>query len=572
MKQLFTLLTIGLSFCGFSQNELLIPSAIEDTNISLTLQNGTHQFFAGESTATMGANGNVLAPTLIINKNDDLNINVTNNLGEQTTIHWHGMHISAINDGGPHTIIEPGATWNPQFTVLNNASTMWYHPHLLDKTDEHVSKGLAGMIIIKDNVEAALNLPRTYGVDDIPLVIQTKDFDNNFEIIHLSNSDNVVTVNATVNPFVELPAQVVRLRLLNGSSQRSFNLGFSGDRTFYEIATDGGLIASSLPLTRLEIAPGERFEILVDLAGLNGQTLQLKSYASELTNGVYGATFPGANTTLELDNYNPNPLNGADFNLLQIDVVAQTVNPVTTVINNLVTITPYEEVDSDENRDITFSSITGGLDALNGGFTINGESMDMSAINITIPLENTEIWTIQNGTPIGHPFHIHDIQFYILDIDFGTVPDHLKGWKDTVYVKSGSIVRVITKFEDFANDTVPFMYHCHMLKHEDDGMMGQFVVIDENAGVNDFNLADGFTIFPNPSNGVYMTAKLFNDNELITAYAVVNELGQIVSYHKIHENEMSNLYSFPVFEYSTGIYALKIYTEHNIYTQKFIKQ
>ena len=571
MKYLLTLLLIGITLLGYTQNQLIIPGTIEGTDINLNLQTGTHQFFDGQNTATMGVNGNILGPTLIVNKNDNININVTNDLGEPTTIHWHGMHVSAANDGGPHTIIEIGETWNPQFTVLDKASTLWYHPHLDEFTDEHVSKGIAGFIIVRDDEEAALDLPRTYGIDDIPLAIQTKDFDANYQIVHHSNSDDVLMVNGTVNPQTDVPAQVVRLRLLNGSSQRVYNIGFSGNKPFYQIGTDGGLRETPLALTRLQMAPGERSEILVDLSGLSGQTLQLMSYAAEFSNGIYGATYPGMGPGLQMDNYNPNPLNGANFNILQLNVVAQTENPVTTIPTSLVTLTPYLESDVDQSRTLIFHSLTGGMQQLNGDFTINGVSLDMNVINITVPLNNTEIWTIQNNSPISHPLHLHDVQFYILDINGNPPPLAAQGLKDTYLVPSGQgTMRIITKFEDFSDDTVPYMYHCHMLTHEDGGMMGQFVVVDLANDVDDLSKENGFLLFPNPSSSVYMTAQLSNEDEQITAYAIVNAAGQIVIYHKIHENEVNNLYSFPVFEYPSGMYTLKLFTNEHIYAEPFL--
>ena len=456
-----------------AQNQLEIPPIIDDVNINLNLQNSTHQFFSGQATATMGANGSILGPTLVLHKNTNVNIQVTNNLGQPTTLHWHGMHISAQNDGGPHTVIDPGTTWNPQFTVMNNASTMWYHPHLDTYTDEHVSKGIAGMIIIKDDQEAALDLPRTYGVDDIPLVVQTKDFDANNQIVFHSNNDDTLMVNATIDPVVDLPAQVVRLRLLNGSTQRVFRFGFDNNRNFYQIATDGGLRETPLLINRLQLASGERSEILVDLSGLEGQTIYLKSYASEFPNGIYGGTSPGMNASMPLDNYNPNPLNGSDFTVLTINVGAQTANPVTSIPSTLTTITPYLEANADATRNFTLQSAQGGFQQLNGDFVINGVSLDMNTINVTVPLNNTEIWTISNNSAISHPFHIHDIQFLILDVDGNPPPATAQGWKDTFLIPSGGgSVRVITKFEDFADTTVPYMYHCHMLNHEDGGMMG----------------------------------------------------------------------------------------------------
>ncbi len=571
MKRFLILLLFISTYNAKAQNPLIIPPVIQDTNIDLILQNGTHQFLPGQITATMGANGSILGPTLIVNSGDNLNINVTNNLGQPTTIHWHGMHVSSPNDGGPHTIIDPGTTWNPQFTVMDKASTMWYHPHLDEFTDEHVSKGLAGFIIVKDAEEAALNLPRTYGVDDIPLAIQTRDFDTSNQIVFHSNADDVLIVNATVDPETSLPAQVVRLRVLNGSSQRVFNLGLSGNQTFYQIGSDGGLLEAPVSLTRLLIGPGERAELLLDLNGQDGQVVQLMSYASELPNGYYGATSPGMNSAMPLDNYNPNPLNGADFNILTINVVGQTANPVTTIPTSLVTVTPYLEADSDLTRNFTFQSTTGGFNQLNGNFSINSVSFDMNVINVTIPLDNVEIWTIQNNTPIAHPFHIHDVQFYILDINGNPPPPSAMGLKDTYLVTAGQgTIRFITKFSNFANDSVPYMYHCHMLKHEDGGMMGQFVVVDQSSGISDVESNDdGFILYPNPSEGIYMTAQLNDESKLITAYAVINSLGQIVSYHKIDEHEVSNIFSFPIFEYSSGIYTVKIYTKDGVFAKKF---
>ena len=570
MKHLLIYLLLGISFSVFSQNPLAIPPTIDDTNINLTLQNGTHQFIAGHDTATMGVNGDILGPTLIMHQGDDLNIHVTNNLGQQTTLHWHGMHVNASNDGGPHTIINPGDTWNPQFTVMNKASTMWYHSHLDEYTDEHVSKGISGLIIIKDDEESALDLPRTYGVDDIPMVIQTKQLDANYQIVNHTNHDDLIMVNATMDPEVDVPAQVVRLRLLNGTTQRVLKYGLSNNQTFNLIATDGGLLETPLPLTRLRVGPAERTEILVDLAGMEGQSIYLMSYASELPNGFFGATYPGMGQGLQLNNYAGNALNGANFNIIKLNIVVQTANPVTTIPTNLTTLTPYLEADA--TRTFTLQSPTGGPQQLNGDFTINGVSMDMNTINVTIPLNNTEIWEFTNQSPINHPIHIHDIQFYILDMGGNPPPPEAQGLKDTYLVPPGTTMRIITKFEDFADDTIPFMYHCHMLNHEDGGMMGQFVVVDPNASTNDLDFENGFALYPNPSNSIYMTAQLKNTDDRITAYAIIDTTGRIVRYDKIHKNETNTMYSFPIFELASGVYTFKVFTENTIYTKKFVKK
>ncbi len=563
-----------LSIVGVSQNPIIKPGALTANTLNLTLENGVFQFFPGEDTATMGVNGPQLGPTLIMDKGDNMNITFTNNLGEDTTIHWHGMHVSAANDGGPHTIIPSGGTWNPQFEIKDKAGTYWYHPHLLHHTDEHASKGLAGFIIVKDPEEAALNLPRTYGIDDIPLAVQTKSFDDSFQILSNVNDDDVLMVNATIDAQLNVPAQVVRFRLLNGSSQRTFNFGLTANMPFFLIGTDGGLVEAPTALTRLPLSPGARAEILIDFTGLTiGQTINLMSYASELSNGNYGATYPGNSTSKVLDGYNPNAMNGADFNVLQMDVIAQTTSPITTIPASLVPATPYQEINADETRAFSFSPLTGGTQQLNGDFAINNVTMDMNTINVTVPLNNTEIWTFQNNSGIAHPFHMHDVQFYILDINGGTTPTYLQGRKDTFLVPAGGSARIITKFEDYFDDTIPYMYHCHMLKHEDAlaGMMGQFVVVDNTAGINDHEYVNAAKLFPNPSKGSYITIELKQRDEQILAYSIVNQLGQIISYHKVHNNELSNIYSFPVFELSQGQYFVKIFTENQIITKKFTK-
>lgn len=496
------LFLLGLVFAqyGTAQNQLFIPDTLSGTNINLTLQNGTHEFYSGSMTNTMGANGSVLGPTILLNQGDLVNFNVDNQIGDTTTIHWHGLHVAPENDGGPHTSILPNAQWTPSFTILDKAATYWYHPHLHYKTNEHVSKGIAGMILVKDSEEALLDLPRTYGVDDIPLVIQTKDFDAANQIVVGSNSDDVVMANATIDPYTDVPSQVIRLRILNGSSQRAFNLGLTNDQTFYQIASDGGLLNSPFQTTRLLIAPGERAEILIDFTGMIGQNVQLKSYASEIPNGIYGATNPGMAPPMTLTGYNPNPLNGADFDILDFNIVAQTSNPVSSIPASLVTVNPLNPADANITRDLTFSPVSMGPNQLNGDFLINNLSFDMAVVNYYIPLDNIEIWEISNQSGIAHPFHIHDVQFNILTRN-GVVPAANElGRKDVVLVKPQETVRFITKFETFTNPTVPYMYHCHLITHEDGGMMGQFVVVDP-LSIDENELDGDVIIYPNPSTG-----------------------------------------------------------------------
>lgn len=555
----FAILLVNI---GIAQNPLFIPPSLTGTNFDLTVQSGSTNFYGSILTPTYGINGTFLSPTIIVNKGDNITLNVINNLTVRTTMHWHGLHVAPMNDGGPHQIILPGETWSPSFEILNNAGTFWYHPHGEGKTDLHVSKGLAGMFIIHDDVEAALGLPMTYGVDDIPLIVQTKAFDMSTQIAIADHMDTAVFVNGTLGAYLDAPAQVVRLRLLNGSSMRTFNFGFSNNMTFSQIATDGGLIAGPNQLTRLLLAPGERSEILVDLSSLNGQSFQLMSYASEMPDGIFGSPSVGTPPD-EIEMYADNILNGADFNLLSINVVAPTITPapITSIPTTLVPYTPFNVMDATINRVLVFDTIrllpNDVPNYAEGPFGINDTVFDMDSINIKVQLNATEIWTLKNKTMIAHPFHIHDIQFNIIEKN-GLPPIPAEsGWKDVVLVMPGDSVKFITQFTTFSDSMTPYMYHCHILHHEDDGMMGSFLVIDPNAGLEENpNNSFGIRIYPNPSSTTWNIKGKWKGQNV--SFELVNVLGEKVyskTYSAITEND---IISIPCSKYDTGIYLLNV--------------
>jgi blue copper oxidase len=146
-------------------NNLWIPDTLSGTNFNLTIKDTFAQILpTGNQTITGGINGKFWGPTLFINKGDVVRMNVQNKLNDSTTIHWHGMHLPAVMDGGPHQVIPPNTLWQPYWTVTNNAATYWYHPHLHMMTLQHLTKGIGGLIIVRDPAESALALPRKYGI------------------------------------------------------------------------------------------------------------------------------------------------------------------------------------------------------------------------------------------------------------------------------------------------------------------------------------------------------------------------------------------------------------------------
>jgi bilirubin oxidase len=231
-------LTLALSACASDQGggiintvgavdfstPLAIPPMAESTVAAngdrvfdLTADESTTQFTDGVDTDTWGYNGSYLGPTLVAKQGEHVRVNVTNDLDEVTTVHWHGMHLPAEMDGGPHSVIEPGALWQPEWTINQPAATLWYHPHPHERSEQQTENGLAGMFILQDDEEAALNLPRTYGVDDIPVVVQDRRFneDGQFDIGvrgSIGAIGDEVLVNGTLGPYLDVSTDVDRDR------------------------------------------------------------------------------------------------------------------------------------------------------------------------------------------------------------------------------------------------------------------------------------------------------------------------------------------------------------------------
>jgi blue copper oxidase len=447
-------------------NALWIPPALKGPNFELSLAPSSKQMQPGAKNATYGYNGSEFwGPTLLMTKGDQVKINLTNNLAEDTTTHWHGLHIPAEMDGGPHQVVAAGATWSPSFEVKNKASTYWYHPHMHETTQKQMNLGAGGFIIVHDEQEAALALPRTYGVDDIPLMLTSRSFGAGNAINTNTIYGDVLFTNGTLKAEASLPAQMVRFRILNAEIERAYNLGFADGRTFHVIGTDGGLVNAPVPVTRLIMSPGERYEILVDLSkDAIGSAITMQSFNSGFALGFPGGEPVNSGAFGSL-------LNDRTFDVLRIVVSAPTASGVKTVPATLAANTYWAAQDATNNRAIAITDHGPG-----SPFTFDNAGYAMAAVNQTVKLDTVEQWKITNGRTFGHSFHIHDVQFAIVARSTGPIPEYEKGWKDTFYIQVNETVSFVAKFDDFVSKGHPFMYHCHMSNHEDEGLMGQFVV------------------------------------------------------------------------------------------------
>lgn len=566
MKNLCLTICLGvLAACtsnAQSYNPLWIPDTLSGTTFNLTIRDTFAQLVRGNQTITGGINGKFWGPTLFFNKGDEVHLNVLNKLNEATTIHWHGFHLPAVMDGGPHQVIPPGTLWQPYWKVTNNAATYWYHPHLHEETMAHITKGIGGLIIVRDAEEAALPLPRTYGVDDIPLVLTDRDFNTQNQFVEVPYGDSMM-VNGTLRPQTSVPAQVVRFRVLNGAIERSYNIGFSDNRPFSVIGSDGGLLNAPVPLTRYLLHAGERIEILVNFGGQAGQSVDLKAYNSTLAQNVPGGDlFPNG----PFANY----LARKDFNMLHINVAAQTAKPITAIPTVLKTNVLLNAANANATRKLSMTDTMGVTNppVLGVAFVINHKLFDINYIEYKVPLGNTEIWEINSTSNFGHPFHIHDVEFNILSVNGAAPPAAQAGWKDVVFVPARQTVRFIAKFEDYADVLHPFMYHCHIALHEDEGMMGQFVVSGASATGEPGKHPD-FSISPNPAQDKIFV-KMDDPDTEIYYLKITDAVGRVKL--MLPQPQLSG--GVDISKFSPGTYFVQI-TERatkKVLTQKFVKQ
>ncbi|AWB82253.1 copper oxidase [Corynebacterium yudongzhengii] len=431
-------------------------------HFTLTTQAGSAEILPGTTTSTWGFNGDFLGPTLRMHRGDDVEVDITNELDEMTTIHWHGMKLPAWADGGPHSPIEPGETWSPRFGVDQPAATLWYHPHPHGRTRLHCYRGLAGLLLIDDDVSDNLDLPHEYGVDDIPVVIMDHKFTDDGELDETLDDDlglmgDTPVVNGITNARFDAETSRVRFRIVNGANMRFYNLALSDERAFSVVATDSGLLSEPHEVTHALIGPGERLEIVVDLEP--EEEISLVSLPLE---GNFGIP--------EDNDEAPDFGFQHEFEFLQITGPAEGT-PASAALPAELDPAAAEQPNLDGVIEREFALNT---------FEINGETMDMERVDVTIDHQDPEVWIVTNENPDWpHNFHIHNSRFRVLSIDNNEVEEiGTYGWKDTVSLPPGATARLAVEFGYYPDPTVPYMYHCHMLWHEDNGMMGQFVIVE----------------------------------------------------------------------------------------------
>ncbi len=413
---------------------LFIPSTITTSSFTLTASPGTHDLGGGAMTNVWQYNGSLPGPTIVATKGDLISTAFQNNLPEPSIVHWHGMLVSHENDGQPSQIIPNGAIYPYNFPIINRAALNWYHPHPHMATGKQVYNGLAGAFIIRDAEEAALKLPA--GKYEVPLVLRDISLDRSGNPVYSPTGGGyfgkMPLVNGTKNPYLEVDKTVYRFRVLIGSSSRIFNLALSNGAPFILIGNDGGLLPFSSNQTKIEVAPGERLDVLVDF---RGQASGTKIILQDLNSGWDLLEFRVTSTSIAYT--------GAITTSSSIQPLA---NPLAT-------------------RFFSFDGMS----------KINGKVYDVNRIDFQVPFGQTEMWTFKTNGNGPHPVHVHGVSFQIVSRTGGRgqVFPWEAGWKDVVLVNDFETVKVLIRFDSYRGI---YLIHCHKLEHEDNGMMMNFEV------------------------------------------------------------------------------------------------
>ncbi len=431
------------------RNISTIPGTVEMT---LTAVATRLELRPGVFTKAYAYNGRVPGPTLDVHEGDRVIIHFRNHLPEPTTIHWHGLHIPSNMDGNPFLPVAPGKQYDYVFTIQSGtAGTYWYHPHPDSRTGHQIAAGLFGAFIVRparDPLPASIpekllilsdNRFLADGSVDIPdpRSLQGEMDEEN------GREGNVLFVNGHVMPTLTIRSgEVQRWRVINASASRVYRLAIPG-QTLLHVGNDGGLFERPVEVREITLANSERVELLVRGTGAPGsrtslQALPYDRYAPQTRPADWET--PRALLSLQYTNAEPMAPIAVPSVLRAVPALDTAAATVTRVI------------------------------VLSQGL-LNGRAMDMSRVDVSARLGATEIWQLENVVGMDHPFHLHGFQFQVLDRD--GVAEPFRSWKDVVNVPKHETVRFIVRYTDYPG---MWMYHCHILDHEDHGMMGVLVV------------------------------------------------------------------------------------------------
>ena len=514
-----------------------------DAPVSLTAREERVEVLPGKETRVLVYraewDGRVLLnPILVAEKGAGFSAELVNGLREEeTTIHWHGLHLDWRADGHPSRQVGPGATYRYEFPVLNAGGTYWYHPHAHESTASQTYLGLAGFFLVRDEEDRRLNeaLGLKLGETDIPLIFQDKTFGEDGSFVYepdemaraMGVTGDAVLVNMASTPLLETESRIYRFRLLNAANARILRLAFARPNegeplTYHVVAADGSLLGRPRAVEKLFLAPGERVDVLLDLTSFEpDEEVALKSLAFDPMHREHEM---GEGTNLSLDHGMthdahhdtgheghvgrgdpsggarmvgmkhagaPRLGDGQEFYLLRLVVKEQADRGVSRPVPKVpeaLSEAPEPNLSGASTRRVTLSAETEGDETR---WLINGRTYDLDEYPIVARRGEVEVWEIRNEErSMPHPMHLHAFRFRVLgrtgspeqvsrlavDGQGRTATD--LGWKDTVLVWPGETVRIAIDFSHGFEGEQLYLFHCHILEHEDSGMMVNVKVVE----------------------------------------------------------------------------------------------
>lgn len=475
------------------RSQLPIPQILDEDHIEIPIREAEQQILPGRKTKLWTFGGSFPGPTIRRRAGRRTRVTFHHELPEaagELSVHLHGGHNRTQFDGQPggltkrqpisyfcqiprglsardsgnNLLLEPGGRKTYVYDLIEDgkperASFQWYHDHRLDRTAPNVWKGLAGMWIVDDGFEESLPLPT--GKYDLPLMIGDRSFDRHNQLTdpftdRRPPNDGIlgegVLVNGAYMPHHRVGARRYRLRLLNVSSFRSYNLQLSNGAPMVQIATESGLMPKPVRRREILLGPGERVEVIVDFADMRGESVELRSSKRHAGRNSAGArTYGGA--------------------LMQFRVGRERVPDRTRVPRRLRPLPAWTK-QAKRTPDQTWEITIGGF--FKPTWRINGRTFNPARSEAFPRLGTTETWEIVNRTSVAHVIHLHHTDWYLLERNGSEPPPWENCLKETFFVFPNEKILLAGHFSDYAGK---FVVHCHMLDHEDHGLMSQFQVV-----------------------------------------------------------------------------------------------
>jgi FtsP/CotA-like multicopper oxidase with cupredoxin domain len=495
----------GAMFAGGFKLPALMEPFVPDAEIAITAREKYVQILSGSQTRVWSYEGQLLSgsgvtvqavpgsylgPIIRAKSGTKLRIYFNNQLAEDSVIHPHGPRVPEDADGHPMSAIGPGQMKVYEFEIIDRAGPYWFHPHPHMRTAEQVAMGMAGLLYVWDDEEALAVPGAGTGANDIPVILQDRNFDSTNQILYNPNNmwgylGSRILVNGKPNSVFSLEPRAYRLRILNGSNARTYKLGWSNGMPLQVIGTDGGLLPAVASRPYVMLMPGERIDIWADFTALARKQVILRSLSFDPGGGMMGGGGGGMGGGGMGGGGGGGGMGsglpmGSAFDILTVNVGRRAnTQPV------LGSLPPLSILYNAGNVPNLSSPRPFSLDMSMMTWTINGRVFEMMEVaeDEMVNLHDTMAWEWVNNTPIPHPMHMHNVQFQVVQRTPSTMSSYATinqglvdtGWKDTVLVWPGERVKIAMTFGPHAG---MYMYHCHILEHEDMTMMRNYMIMD----------------------------------------------------------------------------------------------